>query len=118
MIYYKLINITINAERLAKVIIDIVVRHHGLHNLIVINKGTFFTSKFQSSVCYFLKIKHWEFTAFHPQINSQTKRQNNTIEAYLKAFVNFKQNGWARLLLMANFGYNNVKNTSTSHMLF
>ena len=29
---------------------------------------------------------------FHLQIDSQTKRQNSTIEAYLWAFVNFEQN--------------------------
>ena len=32
-------------------------------------------------------------------------------------FVNFKQNNWARLLPIAEFAYNNVKNTSTGHML-
>ena len=37
------------------------------------------------------------------------------MEAYLQAFVNFKQNDWARLLLMAEFAYNNVKNASTGH---
>ena len=40
------------------------------------------------------------------------------MEAYLQAFVNFKQNNWARLLLMTEFAYNNAKNTSTGHMSF
>ena len=40
------------------------------------------------------------------------------MEAYLQAFVNFKQNDWARLLSMAEFIYNNAKNASTGHMLF
>ena len=34
------------------------------------------------------------------------------MEAYLWAFVNFKQNDWARFLPMAKFAYNNTKNTS------
>ena len=51
-------------------------------------------------------------------MNGQTKRQNSTIEADFWAFVNFKQNGWAQLLPMAEFAYNNAKNTSTSYMLF
>ena len=40
------------------------------------------------------------------------------MEAYLKAFVNFEQNDWARLLLMAEFAYNNTKNVSTDYTLF
>ena len=40
------------------------------------------------------------------------------MEAYLKAFVNFEQDDWVRLLPMAEFVYNNAKNTSTGHMPF
>ena len=40
------------------------------------------------------------------------------MEVYLWAFVNFKQNDWARLLLIAKFIYNNAKNVSTGHTPF
>ena len=40
------------------------------------------------------------------------------MEAYLRAFVNFKQNDWARLLPMTEFAYNNTKNASTGHTPF
>ena len=40
------------------------------------------------------------------------------MEVYLQAFVNFEQNDWARLLPMAEFAYNNVKNASTGHTPF
>ena len=40
------------------------------------------------------------------------------MKAYLKAFVNFEQNDWARLLPIAEFAYNNAKNTSIGHTLF
>ena len=40
------------------------------------------------------------------------------MEVYLQAFVNFKQNNWARFLPMDKFAYNNAKNLSTSHMPF
>ena len=40
------------------------------------------------------------------------------MEAYLWAFVNFEQNDWARLLLMAEFAYNNAKNASIGHIPF
>ncbi len=40
------------------------------------------------------------------------------MEAYLRAFVNGEQDDWARLLPMAEFAYNNAKNTSTGHTPF
>ena len=40
------------------------------------------------------------------------------MEAYLRVFVNWKQNDWARLLPIAEFAYNNAKNASTSHTPF
>ncbi len=40
------------------------------------------------------------------------------MKAYLRAFVNWEQDNWARLLPMAEFAYNNAKNVSTCHTLF
>ena len=117
-VHYEPVKITLDAAEFAEVIIDVIVRHHRLPDSIVTNQGSLFTSKFWSLFCYFLGIKRRLFTAFHPQTNSQTEQQNSIIEAYLQAFVNFKQNDWARLLLMAKFAYNNAKNSSTGHTLF
>ena len=40
------------------------------------------------------------------------------MEADLRAFVNYKQNDWARLLPMAEYAYNNAQNTSTGYTPF
>ena len=82
------------------------------------DRGLLFTSKFWSLLCYFLDIKKRLSTAFYPQTDDQTERQNSTIKAYLRAFVNFEQNDWARLLPMAEFAYNNARNASTGHTPF
>ena len=66
IVHYKLVKITFNASGLAKVIIDMVERHHGLLNSIVTNRSSFFTSKFWPSLCYFLDIKWGLFTASYP----------------------------------------------------
>ena len=50
-------------------------------------------------------------TAFHPQTDGQTERLNQTIEAYLRAFVSKEQDDWKRLLPMAEFAYNNSATT-------
>ncbi len=90
MIYYKPVKVTIDALSLAEVIIEAVVRHHGLSDSIVSDWGSVFTSKFWSSLCYFLGIKRKLSTAFYPQTDSQTKRQNSIMKSYLRAFVNFE----------------------------
>ena len=95
MVHYEPVKVTIDAPGLAKVIINVVVRHHGLPDSIVTNWGSLFTSKFWSLLCYFLSIKQRLSTAFYPQTDGQTEKQNSTIEAYLQAFVNFEQNDWA-----------------------
>ena len=118
MVHYEPVKVTIDATGLAEVIIDVLVRHHGLPNSIVSDRGSLFTSKFWSSLCYFLGIKWRLSTAFHPQTDGQTKCQNSMMETYLRAFINFKQNNWTKLLLMAEFTYNNAKNASTGHTPF
>ena len=118
MVHYKPVKIIINAPDFGKVIMDVVVQHHGLPDSIITDWGFLFTSKFWILLCYFLDIKRRLFTTFYPQTNGQIKRQNSTIEAYLRAFVNWEQNDWARFLPMAKFIYNNAKNASTGHTLF
>ena len=118
MIHSKLVKVTINAPGLAEVIINVVMSHHGLPDLIITNRGSLFTLKFWSSLCYFLDIKRRLSTAFHSETDGQTERQNSTIKAYLQAFVNFEQNDWARLFPMVELTYNNAKNASTSHTSF
>ena len=90
IMHYEPVKITIDGPGLAEVIIDIVIRHHGLPNSIITNRGFLFTSKLWSSLYYFLGIKRKLSTAFHSQTNGQTERQKSTMEAYLRAFVNWE----------------------------
>ena len=46
MVYYKLVKITLNTPGLAEVIIDVIMRYHGLLDLIVTDRGSLFTLKF------------------------------------------------------------------------
>ena len=92
MVHYKPIKIIIDAPGLMKVIIAMIIWHHGLPNLIVTNRSSLFTSKFWSSLYYFLSIKRKLSTTFHTQTDNQTEWQNSTMEAYLQTFINFKQN--------------------------
>ncbi len=118
MVYYIPVKVTIDAPGLAKVIINVIMSYHRVPESIVTDQGSLFSSKFWSSLCYFLGIKQKLSTAFHLQIDGQMERQNSIMEAYLRVFVNWEQDDWARLLPIAEFAYNNAKNVSTGHILF
>ena len=92
MVYYKPVKITIDVPGLAEVIINVVVRYHGLPDSIIIDRGSLFPLKFWSLLCNFLDIKRRLSTAFYPQTDGQTERQNSIMEAYLRIFVNWEQN--------------------------
>ena len=66
MVYYIPVKVTIDALGLAKVIINVIMRHYGVLKSIVIDQGLFFKPKFWSSLCYFLEIKQKLFTIFFP----------------------------------------------------
>ena len=90
--HYEPVKVTINTFGLAEVIINVIVRHHGLSDSIVSDRGLVFHSKFWSLLCFFLDIKRKLSPTFHPQTIGQTERQNRTMEVYLRAFVNNEQN--------------------------
>ena len=118
MVHYKLVKFTIHTPDLAKVIINVIVRHHCLLDSIFCDRGWVFTSKFWLSLFYFLRIKKKLSTAFYTQTDGQTEMKNSTIEAHLRAFVNYEHYDRARLLPMAKFSYNNAKKTIISHKPF
>ena len=118
MVYYKPIQVTIEIPGLAKVIINVIMRYYGVSSSIITNQSLLFILKFWFLLCYFLKIKKKLFIAFYSPINGQTKRQNSIMKAYFRVFVNWKQDDWTKLLLMAKFAYNNAKNASINHILF
>ncbi len=82
---------TIDALALVEVVIEAVMQYYGLPDTIVSDWGSVLTSKFWSSLYYFLGIKRKLFTAFNLQTDNQTERQNSTMEAYFWAFINFQE---------------------------
>jgi len=85
---------------------------HGVLDSIITDHATQFTSRFWTRVCSHLSINHRLSTAFHPQTNGQTERQNQTMEKYLRAFCICEQDNWVELLPLAEFAYNNSMHAS------
>lgn len=57
IVHYKPVKIIIDITGLVEVIINMVIKHYGLRELIISNLGSLFTSKFWYLLCYFLGIK-------------------------------------------------------------
>jgi transposase InsO family protein len=87
---------------------DNIYKYHGLPNDIISNRGLMFTSKFRQSLFKILKVKIKLSFAYHPQTDGQTKRVNQVLEKYLHCTINYHQDNWIELLLLAEFAYNNT----------
>lgn len=61
--------------------------------------------------------KHKLSTAYHPQTDGQTERINQTLEQYLRCYVDYRQSNWVELLPLAQFAYNSSK-ASTGYSPF
>ncbi|KAL3701254.1 hypothetical protein R1sor_019276 [Riccia sorocarpa] len=104
----------VSAPELAQLYLRTVVRHHGLSQVIITDRGTQFTSLFWRTLFGLFKTKLAFSTAYHPQTDGQTERENRTIEDMLRAFTMEGQESWDNLLPLVEFAYNNSTNSSTS----
>ena len=98
---------TINADELAQLFLNrVVLDDWGLPAGIVSDRGPVFTSSFWSTFCFLLATRRRLSTAFHPQTDGQTERQNQTVEHYFRVFCNQTQDDWASKAPRAQFAYN------------
>jgi transposase InsO family protein len=104
---------TIDAVQLAELFHQEIELRFGPPNSIVSDRGSVFTSKFWSKLCYQSHVKLRFSTAFHPQTDGQTERMNQVLESYLRCFINTEQTNWPTLLPTAQFATNNAVNSTT-----
>jgi hypothetical protein len=98
---------------LVKIFVWEVFRLHDLPTDIVSARDSRFTSDTWKEFLKLLGIRPRMSTSFHPQTDGQTERVNQTIEAYLRSFINYEQDDWVDLMPTAEFAYNNSVTTAT-----
>ena len=103
----------ITAEGLASALIENIFSKYGAPKSIVSDRGTTFTAKYWSTLCYYLAVRRLFSTAFHPQTDGQTERMNQTLECYLRCYINYYQNDWVELLPGAEYAANQSINATT-----
>jgi transposase InsO family protein len=104
---------SITAEHLADIFLERIVLQFGIPEGIVSDRGAVFTSAFWSQLCYCLRIKRRLSTAFHPQTDGQTERQNQSLEHYFRCYCNHLQDDWVTKAPRAEFAYNNSVHSTT-----
>ena len=112
------INDTLTAEGAAQILINRVIRNHGVPKRIISDRGPQFNSSFMKETCRALGIKRNMSTAFHPCTDGQTEHHNQEVETYLRHFINYRQDDWTKWIIPAEFALNNRKHSSTGYSPF
>jgi hypothetical protein len=81
-------------------------KRFGIPEKVVSDRGPQFVSKFMVELYKVLGVQGSPSTAYHPQTDGQTERVNQEIETYLRFYVNYQQDDWAKWLDQAEFVLN------------
>ena len=60
-----------------------------------------------------LETKRILSTAYHPQIDGQTKQINQEIGTFLQHYISYQQDDWIEWLAVVEFQYNDKKHIAT-----
>lgn len=106
------------AQGVAKLILDHVVKLHGIPKSIVSDRDKIFTSTFWKSLFSLMHNKMLLSSSYRPQTDGQTKRVNQCLEIYLRCDVNDSPKQWRTWLPLAEYWYNTTYHTALGCSLF
>jgi transposase InsO family protein len=90
-----------SSYRTAELIIQHIVKLHGLPDTIVSDRGPQFVAEFWKHLCRILEVDSRLSTAYHPETDGQTEVENRELEKYLRIYVNYQQDNWSQWLALA-----------------
>ena len=102
----------------ARIVMDAVVRVHGVPRVIVSDRDTRFTSSFWKEICRSMGTSLAMSSGYHPQTDGETERANRSIEEMLRAYLGRRQIDWDERLGMVEYGYNNSVHSSSGYTPF
>jgi hypothetical protein len=108
----------ITSERTARLLINHVIKLHGLPSSIVSDRDPRFTAGMWKEVFKALGVKLGMSSSYHPQTDGQTERLNRTLEAGLRAYADKKGADWADWLPLCEAFYNSSTHSSTGKTPF
>jgi transposase InsO family protein len=98
---------TYSGPQLTELYLSRIVCLHGVQKKIVFDRGTQFTLKFWERLHETLDTQLHFSSAYHPQIDGQTKRVNQVLEDMLRTCALQYRRSWDKSLSYAEFSYNN-----------
>src|SRR6266446_7153343 len=101
---------TVNALQVAWLFLTHIFSKHGVPAHVTSDCGSEFISHFFHSLGKLLRMRLHFTSGYHPEGDRQTEHTNQVLEQYLWTYMNYQQDDWAMLLLMAEFAYNNAMN--------
>ena len=101
------INNRFSSKDMAQLLYDKVYLLHGLPLQIISDRGVQYSAELFQEWCKILGIESTMLTAYHPQTDGQMERVNQTLEQYLRCYVDYNLSNWLDLLPSTEFAYNN-----------
>ena len=118
MVHFAPCRKEVTAMEYAKLFVDHVFRLHGLPEVIISDRDPRFTSKFWKGLFDLLGTDLRFSTAFHPQTDGQSERAIQTLENFLRPYVERDPQHWVKQLPLAEFAANNAVNVATGYSPF
>ena len=97
-----------DAKQLAHTFHKEVVSRHSMSEELISDRDKLVTLKFQTSLISLLGVNHRLSITYHPQTDGKTERLNQTLEQYLRCFLNYKQDNWVEWLPTIILAYNSA----------
>lgn len=94
------------AHQIAHLLLDSVVKLHGLPKSIVSDRDRIFMSAIWQELFTTLGTKLLHSTSYHPQTDGQTERVNQCLEMFLRCSVHQSPKQWKQWLPLAELWYN------------
>ncbi|GAA5891825.1 hypothetical protein JCM5296_003241 [Sporobolomyces johnsonii] len=102
-----------DSARFAQLFYHYIFGNHGLPDDVISDRGAVFDSNFWRTLSHLTRTKLSMSTAYHPQSDGITERLNQTLEQYLRMYINYQQDNWEDLLPLAQYVYNDTLHSST-----
>jgi transposase InsO family protein len=107
-----------SGQETANLILREIFKLHGFPDDIISDCGPQFVSMFWKNLLKSLGISSKLSSSYHPEIDGQTERTNQTLEPYLRYFINYQQDDWVDFLHLAECSYNNSIHSSIGYSPF
>ena len=103
-----------SSEDVTKAIYENWICRNSPMDILVTDNGKEFKNQTMEELCKNHGIKHRYTSPYHPQTNAQCERQNRTILAYLKTFVDDSTLNWESKLPPCQYSFNSQVHQSTT----